>query len=38
MIWQITEDIQDNRSLLKAINDVVHKTPGKQKSVPIAKR
>jgi chitinase len=26
MIWQLTEDTQGNRSLLKAINDVAHKT------------
>ncbi|HEY2728025.1 MAG TPA: glycosyl hydrolase family 18 protein, partial [Parafilimonas sp.] len=39
MIWQLTEDTQDNRSLLKAINDVAHKTPdAKEQGTPLAQQ
>ena len=40
MIWQLTEDTQDDRSLLKAINDVVHTPPDadKQTSIPVAQQ
>ena len=36
MIWQLTEDIQDDRSLLKAINDVVHNTFDEDIEQPIS--
>ncbi len=40
MIWQLTEDVQGNNSLLKTINDVVHKTLGtnKEKFIPVAQQ
>lgn len=38
MIWQLTEDTQDNKSLLKAINDAASKTSDtdKQTNIPAA--
>ncbi len=36
MIWQLTEDTAGDKSLLNAINDVVHKNTTAQKQQPIA--
>jgi chitinase len=39
MIWQLTEDAQGNKSLLKTINDVVHKNSDAIKQcTPVAQR